>query len=176
MDDVLLECSSLVLFHGVLSLVFSSLLLLYPLLLWGSLHGVLMILSSPYCSLSYWCTFWTLLPLSLLSYWSSRILWYDLLVFSSVVFDSYLVLKQDSLFRFSSSTGSIRYFLLLSVFFVLVTSEGVIHSWALPLSYSLGGLFYGQCSEICRAGHSFMSVVYEVVAPSFFKSWLSYFS
>lgn len=63
---------------------------------------------------------------------------------------------------------------------VLVTSADVIHSWTVP---SLGikadavpgrlnqlrfrcnypGVFYGQCSEICGANHSFMPIVVESV-------------
>lgn len=63
----------------------------------------------------------------------------------------------------------------------LVTSNDVIHSWAVP---SLGvkidacpgrvnsvtvipkrtGVFYGQCSEICGVNHAFMPIVVEVVA------------
>ena len=63
---------------------------------------------------------------------------------------------------------------------VLVTSADVIHSWTVP---SLGvkadaipgrlnqlrffikrrGIFYGQCSEICGANHSFMPIVVEAI-------------
>lgn len=67
----------------------------------------------------------------------------------------------------------------------LVSSTDVIHSWALP---SLGvkidaipgrinqiwfnlktpGIFYGQCSEICGANHTFMPIkVASVRAPKF---------
>jgi cytochrome c oxidase subunit 2 len=62
----------------------------------------------------------------------------------------------------------------------LITSQDVLHSWAIP---SLGikvdacpgrtssvtvflkrtGLFYGQCSEICGVNHAFMPIVIEVV-------------
>nr|WDD39348.1 cytochrome c oxidase subunit II [Oreolalax omeimontis] len=62
---------------------------------------------------------------------------------------------------------------------ILVTAEDVLHSWAIP---SLGvktdaipgrlnqtsfiaswpGIFYGQCSEICGANHSFMPIAIEV--------------
>ena len=64
---------------------------------------------------------------------------------------------------------------------VLVTGADVIHSFAVP---SLGvkidavpgrlnqtsffvkrpGIFYGQCSEICGANHSFMPIVVEAVS------------
>lgn len=60
-----------------------------------------------------------------------------------------------------------------------VTSADVIHSWALPslcikldamsgilrtvtCNFPLIGVFYGQCSEICGANHSFMPIVLEV--------------
>lgn len=64
---------------------------------------------------------------------------------------------------------------------VIITAADVIHSWAVP---SLGikldaipgrlnqtgflanreGIFYGQCSEICGANHSFMPIVVEAVS------------
>lgn len=71
---------------------------------------------------------------------------------------------------------------------VLISAADVLHSWALP---SLGvkvdaipgrlnqtsflinrpGLFYGQCSEICGANHSFMPIVIESVPTNIFLSW-----
>nr|AID45839.1 cytochrome c oxidase subunit II [Rhinusa brondelii]AID45840.1 cytochrome c oxidase subunit II [Rhinusa brondelii] len=72
---------------------------------------------------------------------------------------------------------------------VIVTSIDVIHSWAIP---SLGvkidatpgrlnqtnfninrtSLFYGQCSEICGANHSFMPIVIEAVSIASFIEWM----
>lgn len=69
-----------------------------------------------------------------------------------------------------------------------LTSADVIHSWALPtisikldamrgilttLSYNFPvlGVFYGQCSEICGANHSFIPVALEVTLLDNFKSW-----
>nr|YP_537097.1 cytochrome c oxidase subunit II [Anisakis simplex]AAY43171.1 cytochrome c oxidase subunit 2 [Anisakis simplex] len=69
-----------------------------------------------------------------------------------------------------------------------ITSGDVIHSWALPsmsikldamsgilstVSYSFPtvGVFYGQCSEICGANHSFMPIALEVTLLDNFKSW-----
>nr|ARH54956.1 cytochrome c oxidase subunit 2 [Curculionidae sp. 5 AH-2016] len=71
---------------------------------------------------------------------------------------------------------------------IIVTSMDVIHSWTVP---SLGvkidctpgrlnqshfninrtGLFFGQCSEICGANHSFMPIVVESISPTFFLKW-----
>nr|YP_009700485.1 cytochrome c oxidase subunit II [Xenopus amieti]YP_009700498.1 cytochrome c oxidase subunit II [Xenopus boumbaensis]YP_009700563.1 cytochrome c oxidase subunit II [Xenopus ruwenzoriensis]YP_009700576.1 cytochrome c oxidase subunit II [Xenopus kobeli]QEQ13556.1 cytochrome c oxidase subunit II [Xenopus amieti]QEQ13569.1 cytochrome c oxidase subunit II [Xenopus boumbaensis]QEQ13634.1 cytochrome c oxidase subunit II [Xenopus ruwenzoriensis]QEQ13647.1 cytochrome c oxidase subunit II [Xenopus k len=73
---------------------------------------------------------------------------------------------------------------------LLVTAEDVLHSWAVP---SLGvktdaipgrlnqtsfiatrpGVFYGQCSEICGANHSFMPIVVEAVPLTDFENWSS---
>nr|YP_001798495.1 cytochrome c oxidase subunit II [Friesea antarctica]ABS57593.1 cytochrome c oxidase subunit II [Friesea antarctica] len=71
----------------------------------------------------------------------------------------------------------------------LISAADVLHSWTIP---SLGiktdavpgrlnqlnflttrpGLFYGQCSEICGANHSFMPIVIESTSPSFFLTWI----
>nr|YP_448793.1 cytochrome c oxidase subunit II [Testudo graeca]AAY62397.1 cytochrome c oxidase subunit II [Testudo graeca] len=73
---------------------------------------------------------------------------------------------------------------------MLISAEDVLHSWAIP---SLGvkadavpgrlnqstfittrsGVFYGQCSEICGANHSFMPIVVESVPLKHFESWSS---
>nr|WNH37091.1 cytochrome c oxidase subunit II [Cyttopsis rosea] len=73
---------------------------------------------------------------------------------------------------------------------VLISAEDVLHSWAVP---SLGvkmdavpgrlnqaafiaarsGVFYGQCSEICGANHSFMPIVVEAVPLIHFETWTS---
>nr|YP_009455380.1 cytochrome c oxidase subunit II [Melanocorypha mongolica]AUG82233.1 cytochrome c oxidase subunit II [Melanocorypha mongolica] len=71
---------------------------------------------------------------------------------------------------------------------VIVTADDVLHSWAVP---SLGvktdaipgrlnqtsflasrpGIFYGQCSEICGANHSFMPIVVEATPLANFENW-----
>nr|WDE81058.1 cytochrome oxidase subunit 2 [Setophaga pensylvanica] len=73
---------------------------------------------------------------------------------------------------------------------VIVTADDVLHSWAVP---SLGvktdaipgrlnqtsflasrpGVFYGQCSEICGANHSFMPIVVESTPLTDFENWSS---
>nr|YP_010957241.1 cytochrome c oxidase subunit II [Stegastes adustus]WMY90542.1 cytochrome c oxidase subunit II [Stegastes adustus]WNH21676.1 cytochrome c oxidase subunit II [Stegastes partitus]WNH21780.1 cytochrome c oxidase subunit II [Stegastes adustus] len=73
---------------------------------------------------------------------------------------------------------------------MLISAEDVLHSWAVP---SLGvkmdavpgrlnqaaflasrpGVFYGQCSEICGANHSFMPIVVEAVPLEQFETWSS---
>nr|WES13590.1 cytochrome c oxidase subunit II [Batagur affinis affinis]WGF19856.1 cytochrome c oxidase subunit II [Batagur affinis edwardmolli] len=73
---------------------------------------------------------------------------------------------------------------------MLISAEDVLHSWTIP---SLGvkadavpgrlnqstfivtrpGVFYGQCSEICGANHSFMPIVVESVPLKHFENWSS---
>nr|YP_010610969.1 cytochrome c oxidase subunit II [Rhingia campestris]WAP91803.1 cytochrome c oxidase subunit II [Rhingia campestris] len=73
---------------------------------------------------------------------------------------------------------------------ILVSAADVIHSWTVP---ALGvkvdatpgrlnqtnfftnrpGLFFGQCSEICGANHSFMPIVIESVPSNYFIKWIS---
>nr|AEZ55643.1 cytochrome c oxidase subunit II [Limnichidae sp. MJTNT-2012] len=72
---------------------------------------------------------------------------------------------------------------------MLVTAADVIHSWTIPslgvkidatpgrlnqISFLMNrsGLFFGQCSEICGANHSFMPIVIESVTPNSFFKWL----
>nr|QXF29930.1 cytochrome c oxidase subunit II [Chloeia pocicola] len=73
---------------------------------------------------------------------------------------------------------------------VLVTAADVIHSWTVPclgikadaipgrlnqvgFTSLKPGVFYGQCSEICGANHSFMPIVVEVVDFPSFTNWVS---
>nr|YP_003875579.1 cytochrome c oxidase subunit II [Caprella mutica]ADA69724.1 cytochrome c oxidase subunit II [Caprella mutica] len=72
---------------------------------------------------------------------------------------------------------------------VITTAADVIHSWTIPsmgvkadavpgrlnqtmFSTNRTGLFYGQCSEICGANHSFMPIKMEVVPMKEFSNWL----
>nr|ARH54782.1 cytochrome c oxidase subunit 2 [Trigonopterus sp. 8 AH-2016] len=73
---------------------------------------------------------------------------------------------------------------------IIVTSLDVIHSWTIPAlgvkidgtpgrlnqsNFNLNrtGLFFGQCSEICGANHSFMPIVVESISPEFFIKWIN---
>lgn len=71
---------------------------------------------------------------------------------------------------------------------ILITAEDVLHSWAIP---SIGvksdaipgrlsqacfivarpGVYYGQCSEICGANHSFIPIVIEALPVQKFLTW-----
>lgn len=72
---------------------------------------------------------------------------------------------------------------------LLMASEDVIHSWAVP---SLGikldtvpgrlnetwvrvnkpGMYYGQCSELCGVNHGFMPIAVKAVTEEEFTAWL----
>jgi cytochrome c oxidase subunit 2 len=71
-----------------------------------------------------------------------------------------------------------------------VTSSDVIHSWTLngagvkidavpgllntaTRSFPIIGTYYGQCSEICGANHSFIPIVVEITNWENFFYWLS---
>nr|YP_009907532.1 cytochrome c oxidase subunit II [Bothrogonia tongmaiana]QLI54089.1 cytochrome c oxidase subunit II [Bothrogonia tongmaiana] len=75
---------------------------------------------------------------------------------------------------------------------ILVTSTDVIHSWTIPslgikidaspgrinqgnLMINRSGLFFGQCSEICGANHSFMPIVLESINMKTFYEWIKKF-
>nr|YP_009331657.1 cytochrome c oxidase subunit II [Paraleonnates uschakovi]APG32409.1 cytochrome c oxidase subunit II [Paraleonnates uschakovi] len=123
-------------------------------------------------------------------YWS-----YEYSDFADVEFDSYMTPTPDL------EAGQFR---LLEVdnrtvlpsnieVRVLVTAADVIHSWTIP---ALGvkadaipgrlnqigfiiqrpGIYYGQCSEICGANHSFMPIALEAVNNKSFIKWITSFS
>jgi cytochrome c oxidase subunit 2 len=73
---------------------------------------------------------------------------------------------------------------------VLVTSEDVIHSWAIPsfwvkmdavpgrlnetwFKVDEPGVYYGMCSELCGTRHAFMPIAVEVVPAEQFRTWVS---
>nr|UXR11469.1 cytochrome c oxidase subunit II [Arcyptera meridionalis] len=73
---------------------------------------------------------------------------------------------------------------------ILTSASDVLHSWAVPaigikidatpgrlnqstFTINRPGLFFGQCSEICGANHSFMPIVIESTSANLFIKWLS---
>nr|YP_010627176.1 cytochrome c oxidase subunit II [Syritta vitripennis]WBK26880.1 cytochrome c oxidase subunit 2 [Syritta vitripennis] len=120
-------------------------------------------------------------------YWS-----YEYSDFLNVEFDSYMVPTNElTMNGFRLLDVDNRIVLPMnSQIRILVTSADVIHSWTIP---ALGvkidgtpgrinqtnflinrpGLFFGQCSEICGANHSFMPIVIESIPMNFFIKWIS---
>lgn len=97
-------------------------------------------------------------------------------------FDSYII--PDSFLRLVDVDNRLVVPFSFPLRFV-VTSVDVIHSWTLPscgvkmdavpgrlnqfcFSFSRIGVYFGQCSEICGANHSFMPIVVESVNRRFF--------
>nr|ANZ03368.1 cytochrome c oxidase subunit II [Pleuropoma jana] len=119
-------------------------------------------------------------------YWSYE---YDDL--NSVEFDSYMLPESELNFgdyRLLEVDNRIVVPVNTSVR-LLITSTDVIHSWTVPMLgvkidavpgrlnqlsifSKIPGVFYGQCSEICGANHSFMPIVVEVVSVNMFFSWM----
>nr|QVL28829.1 cytochrome c oxidase subunit II [Mallota vilis] len=121
-------------------------------------------------------------------YWS-----YEYSDFLNIEFDSYMIPTNEmnpSNFRLLDVDNRVI-LPMNSQIRILVTSADVIHSWTVP---TLGvkidstpgrlnqtnffinkpGLFFGQCSEICGANHSFMPIVIESIPMNFFIKWISH--
>nr|QJX58544.1 cytochrome c oxidase subunit 2 [Sericulus ardens] len=123
-------------------------------------------------------------------YWT-----YEYTDFKDLTFDSYMIPTSDlplGHFRLLEvdhrvvvpTESSVR---------VIVTADDVLHSWAVPslgvktdaipgrlnqtsFTASRPGVFYGQCSEICGANHSYMPIVVESVPLTYFENWSSLLS
>nr|ATN41130.1 cytochrome c oxidase subunit 2 [Pterygota sp. 3 LC-2017] len=120
-------------------------------------------------------------------YWS-----YEYSDFKNIEFDSYMIPTNEmNLDSFRLLDVDNRIILPINnQIRILVTATDVLHSWTVP---SLGikidanpgrlnqtnffinrpGLYYGQCSEICGANHSFMPIVIESTPTNFFIKWIS---
>nr|YP_009251013.1 cytochrome c oxidase subunit II [Parasesarma tripectinis]AMY96209.1 cytochrome c oxidase subunit II [Parasesarma tripectinis] len=120
-------------------------------------------------------------------YWS-----YEYSDFLQMEFDSYMIPSnelQNSDFRLLDVDN--RTVLPMNTQIrVLISAADVIHSWTVPAlgikadaipgrlnqsSFLINrpGLFYGQCSEICGANHSFMPIVIESISINSFLNWIS---
>nr|QJI81293.1 cytochrome c oxidase subunit 2 [Centrorhynchus clitorideus] len=105
--------------------------------------------------------------------------WYWEYEVGSVSENSYMVMPNEEGYRLMDVDNRLVVPSFESVW-VGLTSEDVIHSWAVPalgikvdcipgrvnelIMEVLGcGVFYGQCSELCGVMHSFMPIVVEVV-------------
>nr|AAD54302.1 cytochrome c oxidase subunit II [Carabus auronitens] len=120
-------------------------------------------------------------------YWS-----YEYSDFKKLEFDSYMIptneLENNS-FRLLDVDNRIM-LPFNSQIRILVSAMDVLHSWTIPalgvkidatpgrlnqtnFFINRSGLFYGQCSEICGANHSFMPIVIESIPTSTFINWIS---
>nr|AND95968.1 cytochrome c oxidase subunit 2 [Onthophagus apterus] len=120
-------------------------------------------------------------------YWS-----YEYSDFKKLEFDSYMIpmndMKMNSFRLLDVDNRTILPY--NSQIRMLVTAADVLHSWTIPalsikidatpgrlnqISFLLNqtGLFFGQCSEICGANHSFMPIVIESISMNYFIKWLN---
>nr|YP_010274854.1 cytochrome c oxidase subunit II [Mooreana trichoneura]UJV31551.1 cytochrome c oxidase subunit II [Mooreana trichoneura] len=118
-------------------------------------------------------------------YWS-----YEYSDFKNIEFDSYMLqLNEKNNFRLLDVDNRII-LPMNNQIRILITATDVIHSWTIP---SLGvkvdanpgrlnqtnfyinrpGIFFGQCSEICGANHSFMPIVIESISIKNFINWIN---
>nr|QLY89821.1 cytochrome c oxidase subunit II [Pyrgus armoricanus] len=121
-------------------------------------------------------------------YWS-----YEYSDFKNIEFDSYMInFNESNNFRLLDVDNRIT-LPMNNQIRILVTATDVIHSWTVP---SLGvkvdanpgrlnqtnffinrpGIFFGQCSEICGANHSFMPIVIESISIKNFINWINNYS
>nr|QQP21478.1 cytochrome c oxidase subunit II [Tipula melanomera gracilispina] len=123
-------------------------------------------------------------------YWS-----YEYSDFNNLEFDSYMIPTSDlKLNEFRLLDVDNRIILPLNTQIrILVSAADVLHSWTIPAlgvkidatpgrlnqtSFLINrpGLFYGQCSEICGANHSFMPILIESVPMNYFINWITTFN
>nr|BBM34969.1 cytochrome c oxidase subunit II [Rhodichthys regina] len=120
-------------------------------------------------------------------YWS-----YEYTDYEDLNFDAYMIPTQDlnpGDFRLLE-TDNRMIVPVNSPIRMLISADDVLHSWTVP---SLGikmdavpgrlnqttfiashpGIFFGQCSEICGANHSFMPIVIEAIPLEHFENWSS---
>nr|YP_009185946.1 cytochrome c oxidase subunit II [Scaphidium quadrimaculatum]ALO70887.1 cytochrome c oxidase subunit 2 [Scaphidium quadrimaculatum] len=119
-------------------------------------------------------------------YWS-----YEYNDFKNIEFDSYMTPSNEmKIFSFRLLDVDNRLVIPFnSQIRMLVTAADVIHSWTIPsMSVKIDatpgrlnqvnffinrtGLFFGQCSEICGANHSFMPIVLESINAEYFIKWI----
>nr|CCB84617.1 cytochrome c oxidase subunit II [Bahadzia jaraguensis] len=123
-------------------------------------------------------------------YWS-----YEFSDFPNIEFDSYMIPQENNNLYDHRLLETDNHLILPTntQIRLITTATDVIHSWTIP---SLGikadavpgrlnqlmflinrpGFFYGQCSEICGAYHSFMPIKIEAVPMKFFMNWVSNFN
>nr|QXJ42182.1 cytochrome c oxidase subunit II [Rossia sp. GS-2021] len=120
-------------------------------------------------------------------YWS-----YEYSDFLNIEFDSYMIPTNElnlGEFRLLETDHHLILPMKTNIR-IIVSSADVIHSWTIPsmgvkvdaipgrlnqlMMYpSRSGIYYGQCSEICGANHSFMPITLEIVNMKYFIKWLN---
>nr|YP_010248809.1 cytochrome c oxidase subunit II [Phintella cavaleriei]QTT58087.1 cytochrome c oxidase subunit II [Phintella cavaleriei] len=117
-------------------------------------------------------------------YWS-----YEYMDFDLLSFDSYMSNEEECMFRMLNVDNCLVVPYNSNVRMV-VTGADVIHSWTIPsmgvkadaipgrlnqlsLNFNRLGLYFGECSEICGANHSFMPIMMSVISRNdFLNLWI----
>uniref|UniRef100_A0AAU6PWR3 Cytochrome c oxidase subunit 2 n=1 Tax=Peromyscopsylla himalaica sinica TaxID=3129008 RepID=A0AAU6PWR3_9NEOP len=122
-------------------------------------------------------------------YWS-----YEYSDFNNIEYDSYMIPSNElNLNNFRLLDVDNRIILPMNTQIrILTTATDVLHSWTISLLgikvdatpgrlnqsnilINRPGLFFGQCSEICGANHSFMPIVLESISVNSFINWINSF-
>nr|ABE47624.1 cytochrome c oxidase II [Jalmenus eubulus] len=123
-------------------------------------------------------------------YWS-----YEYSDFKNIEFDSYMIQNynnNNNNFRLLDVDNRIIIPMNNNIR-MLITATDVIHSWTVPsigvkvdanpgrlnqTSFFMNrpGIFFGQCSEICGANHSFMPIMIESISIKNFINWINNYS
>lgn len=116
---------------------------------------------------------------------------YEYTDFSNIELDSYITQTQDlnpGEYRLLEVDNRIALPINLETR-VLVTAADVIHAWSVPslgvkvdaipgrlnqlgFTITIPGVYYGQCSEICGANHSFIPIAIEAINLKSFINWI----
>lgn len=120
-------------------------------------------------------------------YWS-----YEYSDFPDLSFESYILPNRD--LRISDSrlleTDNSLVIPIFTQTRIIITAADVIHAWTIPalgikadavpgrlnqliFSAKRPGIFYGQCSEICGANHSFIPIKIEIIPIKNFINWVN---
>jgi len=116
---------------------------------------------------------------------------YEYTDFHNLEIDSYITQTRDlSLGEYRLLEVDNRLVLPINIEIrILVTAADVIHSWTIPalgvkvdavpgrlnqlgFTINTAGIYYGQCSEICGANHSFIPISLETVNLKYFIKWV----
>lgn len=122
-------------------------------------------------------------------YWS-----YEYSDFKNIEFDSYIINDHDNINNFRLLDVDNRIIIPINNNIrILITATDVIHSWTVPaigvkvdanpgrlnqtrFFINRPGIFFGQCSEICGANHSFIPITIERISIKNFINWVNNYS
>lgn len=116
---------------------------------------------------------------------------YEYTDFANLEIDSYITQTQDlSIGEYRLLEVDNRVVLPINLETrILVSAADVIHAWSVPslgvkvdavpgrlnqlgFTITIPGIYYGQCSEICGANHSFIPISIEAINIKSFISWI----